>query len=426
MQYTDVIVIGGGAAGMMAAGTAASRGKTVILVEKNRILGKKMLITGKGRCNITNACEDVEELIQNVTTNRSFLYSAFYGFTNYDTIDFFNSLGVETKVERGNRVFPVSDKSSDVVNALIGYVKKSGVQIVHGSVNRILTDESGAVCGIELENGKKIFARSVIVATGGMSYRGTGSTGDGYKWAKTLGHTVVTPKPSLVPLEVEEQWAYELAKLYAEAGMIDKCIAECDDLALWFHNGEYVVQALELKKQYAPLTPEQQTIYDNPSSIVDMETKEAAIEAAVPTLDEEIMKEMPKSETEVIADSIMMDTEKEIAAAVTEHKEETTQEEQTTQTDQTTQSVQTTTQDGQTTESVEQGNKITIKKPEGVGVYFDGDYVGIAPVSIKKAAGMHTITLYKAGYLIKSYTIQAEDNGKDDEYSYADLISVLD
>lgn len=125
--------------------------------------------------------------------------------------------------------------------------------------------------------------------------------------------------------EYTEQWAYELAKLYAEAGMIDKCIAECDDLALWFHNGEYVVQALELKKQYAPLTPEQQTIYDNPSSIVDMETKEAAIEAAVPTLDEEIMKEMPKSETEVIADSIMMDTEKEIAAAVTEHKEETEQ-----------------------------------------------------------------------------------------------------
>ena len=129
--------------------------------------------------------------------------------------------------------------------------------------------------------------------------------------------------------EYTEQWAYELARLYAQAGMIDKCIAECDDLALWFHNGEYVVQALELKKKYAPLTPEQQTIYDNPSSIVDMETKEAAIEAAVPTLDEEITKELPKSETEVIADSIMMNTEKEIAAAVAEHKEETAQEEQT-------------------------------------------------------------------------------------------------
>ena len=129
--------------------------------------------------------------------------------------------------------------------------------------------------------------------------------------------------------EYTEQWAYKLARLYAQAGMIDKCIAECDDLALWFHNGEYVVQALELKKKYAPLTPEQQTIYDNPSSIVDMETKEAVIEAAVPTLDEEITKELPKSETEVIADSIMMNTEKEIAAAVAEHKEETTQEEQT-------------------------------------------------------------------------------------------------
>lgn len=126
--------------------------------------------------------------------------------------------------------------------------------------------------------------------------------------------------------EYTEQWAYELATLYAQAGMIDKCIAECDDLALWFHNGEYVVQALELKKKYAPLTPEQQTIYDNPSSIVDMETKEAAIEAAVPTLDEEITKELPKSETEVIADSIMMNTEKEIAAAVAEHKEEAEQE----------------------------------------------------------------------------------------------------
>ena len=123
--------------------------------------------------------------------------------------------------------------------------------------------------------------------------------------------------------EYTEQWAYELARLYSEAGMIDKCIAECDDLALWFHNGQYVVQALELKKKYAQLTPEQQTIYDNPSSIVDMETKEAAIEAAVPTLGEEITKELPKSEKEVIADSIMMDTEKEIAAAVTEHKEET-------------------------------------------------------------------------------------------------------
>lgn len=213
METTDVIVIGGGAAGMMAAGTAANRGKTVILIEKNKILGKKMLITGKGRCNITNACEDTEELIQNVPTNASFLYSSFYGFTNLDTIDFFNGLGVKTKVERGNRVFPVSDKSSEVVNAMISYVKKSGVSIFHGTVKNILTDENGAACGVLLDNGRKLFSRSVIVATGGLSYRLTGSTGDGYRWAEELGHTVVTPEPSLVPIEVEESWAYSLQGL---------------------------------------------------------------------------------------------------------------------------------------------------------------------------------------------------------------------
>ncbi len=213
MDKIDVIVIGAGAAGMMAAGTAASRGKNVVLIEKNRITGKKMLITGKGRCNITNACEDTEELIRNVPTNGSFLYSAFYGFTNLDTVDFFTELGVETKTERGNRVFPVSDKSADVVNAMTAFVKKNGAKIVHGTVKALLTDESGAACGVRLGNGKELYAHSVIVATGGMSYARTGSTGDGYRWAEELGHTVVTPSPSLVPLEVTEAWAYELQGL---------------------------------------------------------------------------------------------------------------------------------------------------------------------------------------------------------------------
>lgn len=213
MDKIDVIVIGAGAAGMMAAGTAASRGRSVALVEKNRITGKKLLITGKGRCNITNACEDTEELIRNVPTNGSFLYSAFYGFTNLDTIDFFNELGVETKVERGNRVFPVSDKSADVVNAMTAFVKKSGVRLVHGTVKAVLTDKDGSACGVRLENGRELYASSVIVTTGGMSYAGTGSTGDGYHWAEELGHTVVTPSPSLVPLEVSETWAYDLQGL---------------------------------------------------------------------------------------------------------------------------------------------------------------------------------------------------------------------
>ncbi|MBQ7959970.1 MAG: NAD(P)/FAD-dependent oxidoreductase [Clostridia bacterium] len=209
----DVIVIGGGAAGLMAAGTAAKRGLSVALVEKNRILGKKLLITGKGRCNITNACEEVEELISNVTKNSSFLYSSFYSFTNYDTISLFNSLGVDTKVERGNRVFPVSDKSVTVVDALVGFVKKSGVKIIHDKVLGIVTDDNSRVCGIKTRKNGKISSGAVILATGGMSYTATGSTGDGYDFARRLGHTVTDIVPSLVPLEVEESWAYDLMGL---------------------------------------------------------------------------------------------------------------------------------------------------------------------------------------------------------------------
>ena len=205
----DVVVIGGGAAGMMAAGTAASRKKRVILIEKNRILGKKMLITGKGRCNITNACEDVETLLENVTVNRSFLYSSFYGFTNEETIKFFNDLGVETKVERGNRVFPVSDKSSDVVEGLKRFLKKSGVKTVCDTVLDIVVDEQN-VCGVVTQKYGRINAGVVIIATGGASYQGTGSTGDGYKFAQKLGHTVTDIIPSLVPVKVKESWAYEL------------------------------------------------------------------------------------------------------------------------------------------------------------------------------------------------------------------------
>ncbi len=205
----DVIVVGGGAAGMMAAGTAAKRGKKVILIEKNRILGKKMLITGKGRCNITNACEDVEELINNVTKNSSFLYSSFYTFTNQDTINFFNDIGVATKVERGNRVFPVSDKSTEVVDAFVRHIKKYGVKIVTDKVLSLDMWED-KICGVITEKHGKIQASSVIVATGGMSYQATGSTGDGYRFAKDTGHTVTEIVPSLVPVEIEEKWAYEL------------------------------------------------------------------------------------------------------------------------------------------------------------------------------------------------------------------------
>jgi hypothetical protein len=206
-----VIVVGGGAAGMMAAGTAGNRGLDVVLIEKNNRLGKKLLITGKGRCNITNNT-DIEGLIQNIPVNGNFLYSAFYTFSNSDLIDFFEGLGLKVKFERGGRVFPASDKAGDVVKALEKYIKRSNVNVVNAEVTDILT-ERGKVIGVTLKNGRKLYSESVIIATGGMSYPGTGSTGDGYHFAKQLGHTITPLKPSLVPLEVKEQWVKELQGL---------------------------------------------------------------------------------------------------------------------------------------------------------------------------------------------------------------------
>ncbi len=208
----NVVVIGGGAAGMMAAGTAAERGLNVTLIEKNSRLGRKLMITGKGRCNLTNACDDVNTLIKNVVTNGRFLYSAFYGFDNMQTIEFFNKLGVETKIERGNRVFPVSDKSSDIVDALRDYVVNNNVKIINDTVNDIL-EENGKVSAVICENNKLIPADSVILATGGISYPTTGSTGDGYTFAENLGHTITDLRPSLVPLVVSEEWVYSLQGL---------------------------------------------------------------------------------------------------------------------------------------------------------------------------------------------------------------------
>ena len=188
----EVIVIGGGPAGMMAAGTAAARGLQVTLIEQNKILGKKLLITGKGRCNLTNACEDVKTLIQNVPTNGRFLYSAFHSFDNWQTIAFFEGLGVATKTERGNRVFPVSDKSRDVADALVTYLKRQRVEILCDRVDEILRDDAG-VCGVRTKMRGILPARCVILATGGLSYQKTGSTGDGYTWACLL-YTSPSPR----------------------------------------------------------------------------------------------------------------------------------------------------------------------------------------------------------------------------------------
>lgn len=198
-----IIVIGGGASGMMAAGTAAECGKNVMLIEQNKVLGKKLLITGKGRCNITNACDEVEDLLCNVVTNKRFLYSAFYTFDNHSTIDFFENHGVKTKVERGARVFPVSDKSSDVAAALRRYMTDNNVEIVTDRVDEICA-EDGAITGVMCKRRGFVPCAAVILATGGISYPVTGSTGDGYTFAENLGHTITPLRPSLVPVTVAQ------------------------------------------------------------------------------------------------------------------------------------------------------------------------------------------------------------------------------
>jgi len=206
-----LVIIGGGPAGMMAGGTAGSRGLEVLLIEKNRTLGRKLLLTGKGRCNFTNDT-DLQGLIDNIPVNGRFLYSAFSKFSNRDLIRFFNDLGVRTKVERGGRVFPESDRAEDILKALERYIRDNNVRVIHGEVKRGLKEDN-RVLGVILSDGRFIASDSVIIATGGLSYPQTGSTGDGYRFARELGHSIVPPKPSLVPLEIEEPWVSDLQGL---------------------------------------------------------------------------------------------------------------------------------------------------------------------------------------------------------------------
>lgn len=231
-----IIVIGGGAAGMMAAVAAAGKGHKVCLIEKNEKLGKKLFITGKGRCNVTNAA-DMETLFANVCTNEKFLYSAFFQYDNQAVMSFLEKAGCPLKIERGERVFPVSDHSSDVIAAFTRELKKLGVEIMlHTCVQELLVkDISEAVddgegfpaeprvgkqdavkqkiVGVKLTNGKTMQSDAVIVCTGGISYPSTGSTGDGYRFAETLGHRIAECKPSLVPLETAEDWCKDLMGL---------------------------------------------------------------------------------------------------------------------------------------------------------------------------------------------------------------------
>lgn len=208
----QIIVVGAGPAGMMAAIRAAENGANVTLLEKMNKPGRKMMITGKGRCNITNAA-DVPEIIRNIHGNGAFLNSSMRTFDNQDVMEFFRQQGVPVKVERGNRVFPVSDKAQDAVDAMVHRLHELGVKIeLEMPVADILTQD-GRVAGVRTKSGAHYKADAVILAVGGASYPGTGSTGDGYEMAKKLGHTIVPLRPSLVPLETEEEWVKDLQGL---------------------------------------------------------------------------------------------------------------------------------------------------------------------------------------------------------------------
>ncbi len=212
-----ILIIGGGAAGMAAAVFLGEKNHQVHLFEKNEKLGKKLFITGKGRCNITNTCDD-ETFFKSVVTNAKFLYSAFYGYSNQDVVSFFENLGLAVKEERGGRIFPVSDHSSDVIRILEKRMKELDVKVHLKSEAETLLAEEGEngerkIKGIRLRNGAEIFGEKVIVATGGFSYQATGSTGDGYTFAKEAGHTVTQLRPALVPIATKEEYVTQMQGL---------------------------------------------------------------------------------------------------------------------------------------------------------------------------------------------------------------------
>lgn len=207
----NVLIIGGGAAGCMAAGAAARNGHTVTVIERNPRPARKVMITGKGRCNVTNNCT-VDEFIAHVPENGRFLYSAVTAFTPQDMMALLEAEGVPLKTERGNRVFPVSDKAVDVVDGIVGYTKKGGVRFIQGRVTRLRLQD-GTCVGVELEDGRELNGDAVIVATGGCSYPLTGSTGDGYTLATQAGHTVIPPRPSLVALESPDAFCPDMQGL---------------------------------------------------------------------------------------------------------------------------------------------------------------------------------------------------------------------
>lgn len=210
-QEWDAIIVGAGAAGLMATGTAAKKGARVLLIERNPRMARKVMITGKGRCNVTNDCTE-EVFLQNVCSNSRFLYGAIRRFPPSSTMRFFEEQGVPLKVERGNRVFPQSDKAVDIVDVLVGFAKKEGVSSTQNRVVSLLFEEN-RITGVLCEDGTEYYAPKVLIATGGKSYPLTGSTGDGYTLAKQAGHTILMPRASLIPVAAKETWCRDCTGL---------------------------------------------------------------------------------------------------------------------------------------------------------------------------------------------------------------------
>ena len=231
---SKVIVLGGGPAGMMAA-IAASKNNNVLLIEKNEKLGKKLYISGKGRCNLTNA-KDISEFFDYIPGNADFLYSSLYTFTNQDTVNFFNNLNVKLKVERGDRVFPLSDKSSDIIKAMERKLKENKVEILLNSPVKKFLHNDGHISSVQILDETVIPGDYFILTTGGKSYPQTGSTGDGYKMAKELGHNVNKLKPSLVPIQIDEDWVKDIQGLSLKN--VDLYIKDLNDKILYSEFGE--------------------------------------------------------------------------------------------------------------------------------------------------------------------------------------------
>lgn len=209
---SKVVIIGGGAAGMMAGIVAGRNGHKVTIIEKNEKCGKKVFITGKGRCNFTNA-GDMDEVLNSIVTNKKFMYSSINAFSHYDVMGFFDELGLKFKIERGNRVFPESDHSSDVIAVLVRELNKLNVNIIYNTIVKKIVIKDNVVEGVITDKDKKIAADAIIVATGGLSYPVTGSTGDGYNFAKNAGHTITPTSPALVPFVAKEEYVKELQGL---------------------------------------------------------------------------------------------------------------------------------------------------------------------------------------------------------------------